>query len=141
MATPNIQTQTGNRIVIEFDGQEVGLLQTCRGSDDYGLQPASGIGDIHAQEMVPTLARHTLSVTGMTLIRANLRRLGLFTENGDGALRGLTFDIVYYSKDTNEVLRVYRKCSFGSGDIDVSKHQIVMQSGTFLALDVSGVGL
>ncbi|WP_293372298.1 hypothetical protein [Nevskia sp.] len=141
MATPNVQTLTGNRIVVEIDGQFVGLLQSCRGSDDYGLQPVSGIGDIHAQEYTPGMARHTLSVSGMTLIRANLRRLGLFTEDGDGALRGLVFDIVYYSKDTNEALRTYRKCSFASGDIDVSKHAIVMQSGTFMALDVAGTGL
>jgi hypothetical protein len=39
------------------------------------------------------------------------------------------------------VLRKYVSCSYASGDIDVQKHQIVLNSGQLLALDAQGVGL
>lgn len=141
MGTTNVQTQSGNRIRVEFDGKQVGLVQSVRASDDYGLEPASGIGDIHVQEYVPGMARHSIAVSTMVLKQKNMRRAGLFIENGDTALKGLVFDIVEYDKDTNEVLRKYTGCSYGSGETDVSKHAITVSSGNFMALDVSGKGI
>lgn len=140
MATPNIKTHSGNRIRIEFDGKEVGLVQSVRGNDDYGPEPASGIGDIHAQEYVPTMARHSVSVSSMALKRANLRQLGIFAENGDAVLRGRVFDIVEYDKDTEAVLRKYIGCSYASGEVEVSKHAIIVHNAQFNALDVTGTG-
>ncbi len=141
MATKNVQVLSGNRIVVEFDGKPAGLVQSVRMSDNYGLEPASGIGDIHVKEHVPTKAVHSLSVSVMVLFQSNLRQLGIATENGDAALQGLVFDIVNYSKDTGAVLRKYMSCSWDSGDVSVDAHRIVMQQGQLRALDVSGLGL
>lgn len=141
MATQNLKVRSGNRTVVIFDGKAVGLIQSVRASDDYGPEPASGIGDIHVQEYVPTMARHTLSVSSMVLNQSNMRDAGIAVENGDGALRGLVFDIVTMDKDTGKVLRSYSGCSYASGDVDVSKHAIVMMNGQFNALDVRGTGL
>lgn len=138
MAQTNLQTRSGNRVQIEFDGKQVGLVQSVRGSDNYGLDPASGIGDIHVIENVPTVARHTLAVSTMVLMKKNMRQQGLFPENGDAVLKGIVFDIVEYDKDTNKPMRSWLKCSYDSGDLDVTKHAIVMSSGTFFALDVTG---
>lgn len=137
----NVQTRSGNRIVVEFDGKQIGLVQSVRSSDDYGNEPASGVGDIHVQEYVPSMARHTINVSAMVLRNKNMRELGLFPENGDAVLKGNVFDIVEYDKDTNAVIRAYRKCSYNSGDVDVSKHQITVHSGIFNALDVAGKGV
>ena len=41
--------------------------------------------------------------------------------------------------DDATLLRKYKGCSYASGSLEVSKHAIVMSSGTFNALDVSGV--
>lgn len=141
MATTNLKTRTGNRIVVVLDGKQVGLVQSVRMSDDYSPEPASGIGDIHVAEYVPTMARHSLSVSAMVLNRNSLRAQGIIGENGDDVLRGRVFDIEQYDKDTGELLRKYVGCSYASGDIDVSKHAIVMSSATFLALDVTGTGI
>lgn len=141
MSTTNVQTQSGNRVQVEFDNKVIGLIQSVRASDDYGLEPASGIGDMHAAEYVPGMARHTISVQAMVLKRDNLRKAGIFEENGDGVLRGRVFDIVTYDKDTNRPIRRYEKCSYASGEVDINKHQIIMQSGTFMAIDVKGVDL
>jgi len=65
----NLKTRTGNRIAVVIDGKQFGLVQSVRASDDYGPEPASGIGDIHAQEFVPTMARHSLSISMMVLKR------------------------------------------------------------------------
>lgn len=141
MASKNLRTRSGNRIVASLDGKRVGLIQNVRMSDDYAPDPASGIGDIHVQEYVPTVARHNLNITTMVLKRGALLELGIVPVNGDGALLGLVFDIEVFDKETGDLLRKYTGCSYASGDLEVSKHTIVMQSGTFNALDVSGNGV
>lgn len=134
----NIKVRSGNRIVILLGGEQVGMLQNVSAADDYSPEPASGIGDIHAQEYVPTMARHTLNVSSMLLKKGALLAAGAAVENGDGALQGLVFDFEVYGKDDGELLRKYTGCSYASGSLEVSKHAIVMQSGVFNALDVTG---
>jgi hypothetical protein len=140
MATEHRITHSGNRIEIQFDGKIIGLLQNLRPSDDYGHEPSSGIGDIHVQEYVPSMARHQLSASTMVLFTANLRDSGIAMENGDEVLKGLVFDIVIYGKDPKSagVLRKYTKCSYTSGAIEISKHAIVASNAQFVALDVTG---
>jgi len=137
----NTTAQTGNRVVVEFDGQKVGLLQSLRPSDNYGLEAASGIGDIHVVEHVPSKAVHTLSFSRMVLIVDKMRSSGLIPENGDAVLNGLVFDVAVYSKDTGALVRKYISCSYDSGDTDISAHRIVTSSGSLKALDVMGTGL
>ncbi len=136
----NLQTRSGNRIAVVFDGKQIGLIQSVSMNDDYAPEPASGIGDIHVAEYVPTMARHTLNVSSMVLNRANMRQAGISMENGDAVLQGLVFDFEVYSKDDGSLIRKYMGCSYASGSVDVQKHAIVMSSGMFNALDVSGDG-
>lgn len=140
MPSVNLKTRSGNRIIVTLDGIQVGLIQSVRLNDDYSPEPASGIGDIHVQEHVPTMARHNVQVTTMVLNSGSLRQAGVASVNGDDVLNGLVFDIVVQDKDTGEVLRKYVGCSYASGDMEVSKHAIVMANGQFLALDVVGQG-
>lgn len=140
MATQNLKTRSGNRIIVVFDGKQIGLIQSVSMNDDYSPEPASGIGDIHVQEYVPTMARHSLSVSAMLLNRGSMLESGIISENGDGVLQGLVFDIEVYSKDDATLLRKYTGCSYASGSLEVSKHAIVMSSGSFYALDVTGTG-
>lgn len=141
MATKNVKVRTGNRVIAAFDGKQIGLLQNIRTSDDYGLDPASGIGDIHVQEHVPTVARHTVTASALILISGAMRELGIAAINGDDALKGITFDIVVQSKDDGAVLRKYLGCSYSSGDVDIQKHAILVSNATFMALDVVGAGV
>jgi hypothetical protein len=134
----NLKTRSGNRIVAMFDGKQIGAVQSVRMNDDYSPEPMSGIGDIHVQEYVPTMARHNLQVQTMVLNKGSLREAGITMENGDGVLQGLVFDIEVYSKDDGTLLRKYIGCSYASGDLEISKHAIVMASGQFMALDVVG---
>lgn len=134
----NLKTRSGNRIAVVLDGKQVGLLQSVRANDDYSPEPASGIGDIHVQEYVPTMARHSLSVSAMVLKKGSLLAAGVAMENGDAVLQGLVFDFEVYDRDDGSLLRKYIGCSYASGDIDITKHAIVMQSAQFNALDVTG---
>lgn len=134
----NVQTMTGNRVEVRFGGVKVGLAQTVRGSDSYALEQASGIGDIHVVENVPTRANHRVAVTNMVLFTGNLRDQGISLVNGDDALQGLTLDIVIYSRDSGLPLRAYKSCSFDSGTVSVEAHRILAQDATFIALDVTG---
>ena len=136
----NLKVRSGNRIVVLFDGQQIGMVRSVRASDDYSPEPASGIGDIHAQEYVPTMARHTLSVSSMVLIKNNMQSAGITPENGDAVLQGLVFDLEVYSKRDGKLIRKYVGVSYASGDIDIQAHQIVVSSGQFNALDVTGTG-
>ena len=137
----NLKTRTGNLIVVTFGGVQVGLIQSVRLNDDYSPEPASGVGDIHVQEYVPTMARHSISVQVMALNAGALLASGAAAENGDAMLQGLVFDFEVYSKTDGTLLRKYVGCSYASGDVEVSKHAIVMQSGQFNALDVQGTTL
>ena len=136
--TTNLQTRSGNRVRVFFGNVQVGLLQSVRMADDYSPEPASGIGDIHVVEHVPTMARHSVSVSGMVLNKGAMIAAGVAFENGDAALQGTVLDIVSYDKDTGAPLRRYVGCTYASGEIDISKHTIVVQSGQFMALDVKG---
>ena len=73
----NIKARTGNRIVVMFDGKQIGAVQSVRMNDDYSPEPVSGIGDIHAQEYVPTMARHNLQVQTMVLKTGSMREAGI----------------------------------------------------------------
>jgi hypothetical protein len=147
--TQNIQVRSGNRILIEFGGTEIGMLQDLRANDDYAPEPASGVGDIHVQEYVPTMARHTVTTSQAILYKESLRSAGASLENGDDALRGLVFDITVYDKNlpagsnvgSASYIRKYIGCSFASGDLDIRKHAIVMTNATFNALDCKGVSV
>lgn len=134
----NLKVRSGNRIVVVFDGKQIGMVRSVRSNDDYSPEPASGIGDIHVQEYVPTMARHTLSVSAMVLIKGAMMEAGIVPENGDAVLQGLVFDLEQYDKDSGALLRKYTGVSYASGDIDINAHQIVVQSGQFNALDVVG---
>lgn len=136
----NVKTRSGNRVVVVFDGKQLGLVRSMRANDDYSPEPASGIGDIHVQEYVPTMARHSLSVSQMVLIKGAMLEAGIATENGDAALQGLVFDLEVYDKDTGVLMRKYLGVSYASGDIDINAHQIIVTSGQFNALDVVGTG-
>lgn len=140
-STANVRTQTGNRIKVLFGGATLGLAQSVRMADSYALEAASGIGDIHTIENVPTRASHTVNVSAMTLFTANMRDQGISTVNGDAAMAGLVFDIVTYSRDTGLPLRAVKSCSFDSGTVSVEAHRIVLQDAVFHALDVTGFGL
>lgn len=135
----NIKVRSGNRIVVRFDGKEIGLIQNVSMNDDYAPEPASGVGDIHVAEWVPTMARHSLNVSAMVLRRGAMLEAGIAMENGDAVLQGLVFDFESYDKDTGDLLRKYMGCSYASGSIEIQKHAITVQQAVFNALDVSGL--
>lgn len=136
----NRNVRSGNQIKVFFDGKQIGLIQSLSCSDDYAPEPASGIGDIHVQEYVPTMARHTLSVSAMLLNKSQLQAAGIVPENGDAVLQGLVFDIESYDNLTGVLLRKYSGCSYASGSVDTTKHAIVTTNAQFNALDVTGTG-
>jgi len=140
MPTINRKVISGNTCMVMFDGKQIGLIQDVSMQDDYSPEPASGIGDIHVQEYVPTMARHSLNVSHMMLIKDSMSAAGIKMENGDAVLQGLVIDIVVANKETGEIIRRYRGCTYASGGIDVRKHTIVMESAQFMALDVTGPG-
>jgi len=141
MASINLKARSGNRVVPQFDGKQIGLIQSVRMSDDYGPEPASGIGDIHVQEYVPTMARHNIAVSSMVLFKDAMREAGISALDGDDVLEGKVFDIVIFSKDDGAELRKYMGCSYASGDVEVTKHAIIVSNAQFNALNVTGDGL
>ena len=67
---------------------------------------------------------------GCTLGKGNL----IFRDQGKHAF-------TIFRRDTGELLRQVIGCSYDSGDIDITAHRIVVQSGQFKALDVLEIGL
>lgn len=138
MATTNVKTRSGNRIVITYDGNVIGAMKSVRMNDDYAPEPVSGIGDIHVIEYVPTVARHTLTCQQVVLKKSSMRLAGIALENGDAALQGLVFDVEVFDKDDGTLLKKYMGVSYASGDTEFGANAVVVSSGQFNALDTSG---
>lgn len=138
MATENLRVRSGNQIEILFDNVVVGLAQNCRLADDLSPEPASGIGDEKAVEYVPTMARYVINLSQMQLRNQSLRAQGIKAENSAQGLKGMVFDVVIRDKQSGQELRKYMGVSYASGEIDVQKHQILVASGMFYALDATG---
>ena len=141
-AQTNLQTRSGNRIIVLLNQKQVGLIQSVRMNDDYSPEPASGIGDIHVVEWVPGMARHTLNVNAMVLNKGSLSdaTVAVIPDNANAVLLGLVFQIEAFSKDDGKLVRKYLGCSYASGDLEITKHAIVMQTGVFNCLDTTSVG-
>jgi hypothetical protein len=136
--------QTGNRIQVLIGGRVVGLVQSAQCADDYGVQPATRLGQIEAVELVPLTANHTITVSMMMLTADTLYRSAhgdrLIPEGGDSghairnsAVEGLEMDIVVRDAKTGTMLCMYNKCVYSSGSIDIQAQRIVISSATFLA--------
>ena len=138
---PNVKVRSGNRVLVKLDGKMVGLIKGLNCTDNYGPQEASGIGDIHVQEYVPTLADHSLQAESIVLISQNLRDAGIALENGDHALQGMVFDVAIFDKDAGVLLRKYTGVSVASCDTRVQAHQIIGLNVSMKALNVVGTGL
>jgi hypothetical protein len=138
MATQNVKTRSGNRIVITYDGNVIGAMKSVRMNDDYAPEPVTGIGDIHVIEHVPTVARHTLTCQQVVLKTSSMRLAGIAAENGDAMLQGLVFDVEVFDKDDGTLLKKYMGVSYASGDTEVTANAVVVSSGQFNALDTSG---
>ena len=150
----NVIVRSSNRFTIVMGNVAIGLLQDLRCQDDYSPEPASGIGDIHVKEYVPTIARYTISSSQACMFTGALRRIGISFEDGNDAMRGMVFDIDVYDRILNSsvqeesstevlmyaegsisgsLLRRYTKCSFASGDIEIRKHALIVNSATINA--------
>jgi hypothetical protein len=139
----NLNTWSGNRVQVVLGGATVGLCQSARLADSYALEDASGIGDIHVIEHVPTKATHTVAVTHMCIFNQRMRAVAGYTINGTAALTGTVVDIIVNGVQPGTpggMQRQYVSCSYDSGDVDITAHRIIIASGQFKALDVIGQG-
>ena len=109
--TQNVIVRSSNRFTIQMGGKSVGLLQDLRCQDDYSPEPASGIGSISVYEYVPTLARYTISTSQACMFIGSLRRIGVSFENGEDALKGMTFDIEVYDRINQSTIKEGQKDS------------------------------
>lgn len=141
MATTNVKTHSGNRVSIQFDGIEVGLVETLQMDDDYGHEPVSGIGDARAEEHVPGMARYSLQASNVVLKRRNLRQAAIVPDGHEQVLRGLVFDIVVMDKDTNRVIAKYLKCTCTRSSISIQKHVPIRGNASFMAIERTGSDL
>jgi hypothetical protein len=127
-----------NETRLLFNGIEMTLEQNITCDDNYGLEPVSGIGDIHVAEYPPTLARHRLSLSGYAKLTEPLYLQGIAPENGDEALEANVFDIEIFDKKTGTLRRRYENCSYDGGQFEVRAHYFWMVNANFVATDVSG---
>jgi hypothetical protein len=132
------KVMTGNEVEVRIDGIVLELMQSIRFTDDYGHEDASGIGDLHVQEHVPTVARHTATMSKLAVPREVAVELGIVNENGDSAMEGRTFDIEVFSKVTGALIRKIINCVNVGGDIGFTAHRMIMTDAQFRGRDVSG---
>ena len=134
---------SGNEIRVVINGVEVELAQNVRMSDGYGHEGASGIGDIHIKEHVPSVARHTVTMSKIVMKKEQAVQAGMVLQNGDEAMEGREFDIEVFEKPNQSgggggLIKKTLACVNDGGDITVSAHRMVMADATFLGRDTRG---
>jgi hypothetical protein len=106
---------------VEFDGQQIGVVETARFSGDFGLQDVSGIGDNVVIEYVPGIAHISVSASGILLLNKNLISAGLAPGSSvRDILNGKVFDIGLFSRASGAWLLKAIDCSFASIDVGVN---------------------
>jgi len=139
MATVNRQVQSANLLVIEFDGQQIGIVNTARFSGDFALTDESGIGDNVVVEYVPGVAHITVSTSGILLIQKNLISAGMLPSSSvRDILKGNVFDIGLYSRISGAWLLKAIDCSAASMDIGVNTGRALTFDYSFRARDMAG---
>lgn len=135
----NRQVQSANVLVIQFDTQTIGVVQTARFSGDFGLTDESGIGDSLVVEYVPGIAHINVSASGILLLSNNLLKAGLMPSTSAGeVLKGRVFDIGLYSRTSGAWLLKAIDCSSASFDIGVNTGRAVTYDYSFRARDIAG---
>jgi hypothetical protein len=145
----NRQVQSANLLVIQFDGQTMGIIQTVRFAGDFGLTDESGIGDNMVWEYVPGIAHVNVSASGIVLIANNLLKAGIVPSTGvREILQGKVIDIGLFSKvipavgTTAEIpaktLLKATRCSVASIDVGVNTGKAISFDATFRAIDLIG---
>lgn len=152
---------SGNRIevLIGNTGAEkvIGLIQSMQCSDDYGVQPATTIGHIEVQELIPLEANHTITVSMMVLSKDSMYLthgtdgLRAIPESGEShndnqalqndalKARALTFRVRTNAANGHKDLVVYTGVVYSSGTVDVTANRIVVSNATFRATHRTGV--
>jgi hypothetical protein len=142
MSQVNQVVRSGNKILVKYDNKTIGLVQDIRFTEDYNPTEASGIGNINVQEWVPTMARYQISTRFMLLNKQSMYNAGIAATNAadpsTGVLNGIVFDIEILDSATGKSLRKYVGCSYASGDVEVTKHAVVVTSANFNCLDATG---
>lgn len=134
---------SGNEVRIVIGGVEVELAQNIRLSDGYGHEGISGIGSIKVQGFSPSQARHTATMSKLTMKRELAIRAGIILENGDDAMRGQEFDIEVFEKIAADgtgggLIRKLIGCVNEGGDLTVHAHRLIMTDATFVGRDARG---
>lgn len=133
-------TISGNDVMVLLDNVvEVDLVQTIRGTEGFGHEPASGIGDIKVREYVPSIARYTVTFSRMVLTAEKLLGLGLVPETARDAMKGRRFTIAVYFKPAGPLIRKWIDAVYDGGDMNVTAHRISITDATFLATDAGGL--
>lgn len=139
MSTINRQVQSSNLLLIQFDGKQIGIVQTLRMSGDFGLTDESGIGDNLVIEYVPGIAHVNVSASGIVLLTNNLIAAGIApSSSAKEVLSGKVFDIGLYSRASGAWLLTAVDCSLASIDIGVNTGRAVTYDASFRARDMKG---
>ncbi|KIL42079.1 hypothetical protein SD70_02530 [Gordoniibacillus kamchatkensis] len=139
MATINKQVQSANLLVIQFDGQQIGIVNSARFSGDFGLTDESGIGDNVVVEYVPGIAHVNVSASGIVLIQKNLLSAGIVPSSSvRDILQGKVFDIGVFNRTSGAWLLKASDCSVASIDIAINTGRAVSFDASFRARDLSG---
>jgi hypothetical protein len=139
----NYKSHTGNRIIIRFNGAIVGLVQSLRASEDFGVQGLYQVGDIQAAELVPTQAQYTLTAD-MIFLKTDTFYSGfgsstpLAPVDPYGALYFKPFQVAIYDSDTMKLMRYWDGCYYSQGDLQISMNAVLTGSCTFRAITASG---
>lgn len=128
-------TLTGNLILLKIQGTEIGRAQNVTADSDFGIEDASGIGDVEVQEHVNTKITHTITVDKFIINKWSLLELGFVPVSEDVLNMGV-IDIEILTKD-GTLVKKYESCSCANYSIRVQAHAIVAENATWRALSVS----
>lgn len=132
---------SANRVLVKFAGKMVGIVSSLDMRDSFNPEPIYGIGEAEPFENVVTRVAYHLSAVSVALLGNNLRAAGIAYENASDALRGRTFEVEVYSKDTNRLFRKYTGVSISDQDVSIRGNQVISQNVSMVATGCRGRSL
>lgn len=120
-------TMNGNRGLIKFGGQPVGIIQDITCADNSNQQSVDGMGSLETLEWVPGLQAYQISGSRYFGSAQDLQKLGL-VPNSNEVLTAPEFEVEVIDRISGATLELYTGCKFNTHERRYSKHVIASES-------------
>lgn len=127
----------GARVNILFETKIIGRITNFTPNEDYGLQPAYGIGNFEPQELVQTRFGGNFTFSAFLIEKEKVKDLQYIKTAGKSlkaavkdilSAEGFTIQII--DKYTGDDIETYSGCKIGARGLNVTENAFLIRNGS-----------